>query len=480
MIHRPVITFFHTDGCEWQTVAPIADEAKARGFPVRFSTDLTEKVQIGVYCQHACKPNADLSAIMLHDLAQRHDIWPDFWDYEPWHHFDFGFLPGNAWAERWLAQASKPHAHPRLGIFNVGWPKADLIYRNRDVFAKKSEELRAQLGLKHPHTILYAPSWENNGKQDDFVQRLRDLPVNLLLKQAPWSEAYPQVLDNIRRMNQLHEGLADNIHIVDPNVSIMYCIGVADLLVSDESSVLIEAALHGVPSVAVTDWLIPDRMPPRFACVPFDNVRKTTKSELRKIVQSIIVDPLFAREQATILRDHHFSHFGQSAVMVVDLLEAEIEGRDLPLLPLSQSNVALNTDLQSYQEAEAFFQSGNQSAAKQILQDLVSKGTPCWQPYNDLAAIAFSEGNVTVALNLISQAVAKEDSIGITMRNMAQMYQASGAVDDAAVLMAKILQHNPSDDEVKMQLAALLSSNFQANVKLETCHMVINTLLARQ
>lgn len=479
MMHRPVITFFHTDGCEWQTVAPIADEAKARGFPIRFSTALTERVQVGVYCQHACKPNADVSAIMLHDLAQRHDIWPDFWDYEPWHHFDFGFLPGNAWAERWLAQANKPHAHPRIGVFNVGWPKADLIYRDREIFLQKSEELRVQLGLKHPHTILYAPSWENNGKQDDFVQRLRDLPVNLLLKQAPWSDAYPQVLDNIRRMNKLHDGLADNIHIVDPNVSIMYCIGVADLLVSDESSVLIEAALHGVPSVAVTDWLIPDRMPPRFACIPFDNVRKTTKSGLRAIVQSIITDSLSAREQAKILRDHHFSHFGQSAAMVMDLLEAEIEGRDMPWPSVSPSNAVLDADFLTYHEAEALLQQGDEPAAMRLLQRLVSNGTALWQPYNDLAAMTFAKGNTTLAFELVKQAVDKEGRIGTAIRNMAQMYQVSGAADEAAILCAEILRNSPADEDIKLQLAALLSKNGQNFMNLNTCQVVIETLLSK-
>lgn len=324
------ITFFHSDDCEKQAVAPIADEARQRGFNVRFSSDLSERVEIGVYCQHACKPNADFSIIMLHDLAQRHDIWPEFWKTEPWHHFDMGLVPGQAWSERWASQAASVQAWPKLGVFNVGWPKADLVYRDRERFAEEAQKLRESLGLIHKHTILYAPSWENDGKQDDFVRALIDLPVNLLLKQAPWAPEYTGVWNNIRAMDNLHRGIAENVHIVDPRVSIMYCIGLADALVSEESSVLIEAALLDVPAISVTDWMIPDRTPPRPACVPFDHVMKTTRAQLRGTIEALLKDPEAARQSARTLRDFHFSHFGESARRAMDLLEAALQKKPLP------------------------------------------------------------------------------------------------------------------------------------------------------
>lgn len=328
------ITFFHSDDCERQAVLPIAEEAARRGFAVNFSSDLTERVQIGVYCQHACRPNADFSIIMLHDLAQRHDIWPEFWRVEPWHHFDLGLVPGPAWAERWGSQANQQTAWPRLGVFNVGWPKADLVYQDKARFAEEAAKLRVNLGLEHPHTVLYAPSWENDGKQDDFVKALIDLPINLLLKQAPWSPDYKQVWGNINAMNALHQGIATNVHIVDPKVSILYCLGLADVLVSDESSVLIEAALLDVPAVSISDWMIPDRDPPRPACVPFDLVHKSTRAGLRGTVQQLLADPVQARQDARALRDRHFAHLGKSASMIMDVLQAALAGQALPQAPL--------------------------------------------------------------------------------------------------------------------------------------------------
>lgn len=329
------ITFFHSDDCERQAVLPIAEEAARRGFAVNFSSDLTERVQIGVYCQHACRPNADFSIIMLHDLAQRHDIWPEFWQTEPWHHFDIGLVPGPAWAERWSSQADQRTAWPKLGVFNVGWPKADLVYQDKARFAVEAAKLRDSLGLEHPQTVLYAPSWENDAKQDDFVKALIDLPVNLLLKQAPWSPDYKQVWDNINAMNALHQGIASNVHIVDPKVSILYCLGLADVLVSDESSVLIEAALLDVPAVSISDWMIPDRDPPRPACVPFDLVLKSTRAGLRSTVEQLLADPLQAKRNARALRDRHFAHLGKSASLIMDVLQAALAGEPLPQEPLS-------------------------------------------------------------------------------------------------------------------------------------------------
>lgn len=478
-LHRPPVTLFHTDGCEWQTVAPIAEEAQRRGFPVRYSTNLRERAEIGIYCQHACTPNAALSLIMLHDLAQRHDIWPAFWHYEPWQAFDIGILPGEAWVQRWQSQAAQPAASPRLGVFNVGWPKADLIYRNQQEFAARSAELRRQLGLIHPHTVLYAPSWENHGKQDDFVQRLRDLPVNLLLKQAPWSDAYPQVLENIRQMNALHRGMADNIHVIDPNVSIMYCIGIADLLVSDESSVLIEAALHGVPSVAVTDWLIPDRQPPRPACVPFDHVRKIQRASLRGVVEALLQDPAAARSDALRLRDHHFSHFGQSSQLVVDLLEAALDGTPLPLPPLQRSQSQLDTDLLRYQQAEALFAANDEDAAVAVLQQLVDSGTECWQPYNDLGAVLFNRQQTEAALSLLQVAVQKEGTAGTALQNLAAIQCAAGLHEPAMANYARLLQAHPDDSNSRARLAALLAGSDASPARLQSCNEVVNLLCQR-
>ena len=66
--------------------------------------------------------------------------------------------------------------------------------------------IKEKLNLKYDISILYAPSWENDGKEDDFIKALSSLNVNLLIKQADWSEVYSNITENIRQMRELHEG----------------------------------------------------------------------------------------------------------------------------------------------------------------------------------------------------------------------------------------------------------------------------------
>ena len=128
--------------------------------------------------------------------------------------------------------------------------------------------------MKYDFSILYAPSWENDGKEDDFITALASLNVNLLIKQAHWSDRYSHIIENIRQMRALHEGKYDNVYYIEPEESIMTALAMCDLVVSDESSVMAEGLMFGKMSIAVTDWLIPDTTPSRFAEVPMDYVIK--------------------------------------------------------------------------------------------------------------------------------------------------------------------------------------------------------------
>lgn len=332
---RPLISFFFTDDIERQTLAPIAQEAERRQYRVRFTDRMDEPAEIGIYCSHRPDPsNSRMSAILLHDLAQRHDIWPDFWKYEPWNRFDIGILPGPSWRKRWQACAMQPEACPRIGVYELGWPKADVIFRDPEAFQQTVAGLRTDLHLGPRRSALYAPSWENDGKQDDLVQSLRHLPVNLLLKQAPWPEAYPQILENIRRMNELHRDCAENVHILDPHLSIMPCLGLADVLVTEESSVMVEALLLGIPVVAVTDWLIPDRNPSRPAMIPFEFPIRTTRAELQHTVAGLLANFDQARIDMVRLRDEQFACLGESASRIMDVIEAGWEGKVPAIVPV--------------------------------------------------------------------------------------------------------------------------------------------------
>ncbi len=330
MSARPRITFYHTDGVERQTLAPLAGEAQARGYPVAFSGDPYEPGEIAVACYHSTfpRPRAKLSVILLHDIAQGHLNWPDFWRNEHWDKYDIGILPGQSWVHRWQQCSWKPYCNARLGVYEAGWPKADVVFANRDHFRSEAAKLRDHLGLKHERTVIYTPSWENHGKQIDFVESLKDLPVNLVVKQAAWSEKhYPHIVKEVRRLAELHSKYAPNVVVGDPEINIMLYLGLADIIVSDESSIMLEGLLFNIPSVAVMDWLVPDTNPPRHPGVPFDFVTKTTRNGMHDAIRDILGGLKQAQDRLEQFRQAHFSHLGRSSTMILDILEYHLGGR---------------------------------------------------------------------------------------------------------------------------------------------------------
>lgn len=277
------MTFFYQDKGEYFNLKPIGDLAEQMGYQVKYTTDPQEKAVIGVYCQHVCHPeNSDFSLILLHDMAQGHNRWPNIWEIEQWNKFDIGIVPGPDWADRWIGASCMDYTRPRCGTFAFGYPKSDLIFDS--ALADRVEELKQKFQLKYNYSVLYAPSWENDGKEDEFIQALADLPVNLLIKQAHWSATYQNIIDNIEEMRKLHEGKYDNVYYIEPEESIMTALKMCDLIVSEESSVMVEGLMFGKPSIAVTDWLIPDEVPSRMASTPFTCVCKCKKDEIRENV----------------------------------------------------------------------------------------------------------------------------------------------------------------------------------------------------
>lgn len=284
------ITFFYTDKGEYYNLEPISREAARRGYEIRFTENLGEKAEIGIYCQHLAfqySMNSKFSVILLHDMAQAHNRWPDMWNAERWSEFDLGVFPGVGWAERWTECASLYWAQPRHGCYLLGYPKSE--YVNDDEITRRAEELKSKFHLKYDRTVLYAPSWENDEKEDEFIRALASLDINLLIKQAHWPPQYAHIIRNIEEMRKMHEGAYENVTYIEPEESILVALKMSDMVVSDESSVMIEGLMFGIPSVAVIDWLIPDVTPPRPACVPFDCVYKCKKVELREYVENILL-----------------------------------------------------------------------------------------------------------------------------------------------------------------------------------------------
>ena len=322
------ITIYYSDKGEYYNLKPIADEAFRRGYKCKFTTDLQDESEIGIYCQHTCYPeNAKFSVILLHDMAQGHDIWPNLWGAEHWDHFDLGILPGKIWGSRWSQCAFMSYVRPRFGTWMIGYPKADIVHS--DELIQKAASIKSD--FKYQFTVLYAPSWENNGKEDDFVSALSDLPINMVIKQGQPNEEVLRIVPgydkNLEEMRKKHEGKYDNLYYIEPEESIFVALELCDVAVSDESSIMTENLLFEKPSVAVVDWPIPDRNPPRNAVVPYDYVYKTTKDHLRESITEMLNNP-HVYDRYVEIGKQFFMNVGNTCSDIMDLIESCIEGKE--------------------------------------------------------------------------------------------------------------------------------------------------------
>jgi hypothetical protein len=359
-----VITFFYSDLSEYLSLKPVAHVAHARGYKTEFSINFRRPVEIGVYCNHRPDAtNSRFSIVMLHQIGQ--DYWPECpaeeenaWSFAPWDAFDIGILPGRASSQAWYSVSQHAYSRPRLGVFELGNPKSDRVFNDRTEFEKEVIQLRKVLGLKDRPTVLYAPSYTSDEKQDDFVQSLIHLPFNLLIKHYPWVD--PANQDRISRISVKYQGLTEkSVYIVEPEIDITTCLALSDVVVSDESNCLVEALLFEVPGISVMDWIIPqveyfgEIYPPRTPNPPPCAI-KMTRANLGTAVKDAIQNRDRLRPRLRQYRAYYYSHLGRSSDLTLDVIDAALSGTSWPVEPLLPKLSGLFDDMDMDRENKAF------------------------------------------------------------------------------------------------------------------------------
>lgn len=321
------ITFIYLDNAQKSFYELIAEEAEKRGYKTKLTDNKFEKCEIGVYCEHFNHPQfSKFSVIMLHDIIQQYDHWPNIWYREPWDKYDVGILPNDIWKENWDACSQWKYTRPKRGMYKIGWPKADVVAKlQADTYR---EDFYKEHGMDiTKKTVLYAPAWENDGKQDDFVRAMLSLDVNIVVKQAPWNgDIYPEQVANIKEMYELHKDI-ERVTILPPETNIFEAIAVSDVLVSEESSTMCEAAMMGIPSVSVTDWLIPDTTPSRLSNCYYDFAVTALKSTLRDTVKDITDNYEKYHSESMAYAEKNFINIGKTSSMIMDIIDAYVEDR---------------------------------------------------------------------------------------------------------------------------------------------------------
>ena len=348
------ITLFATNSIYRETVEPIGEEARSRGHTVTYTEDRKANAEIGIYPQHTYEipeVNAELSVIMFHGLDMGYrSRWPS----ENWSRFDIGLLPDTVSENTWKEDANHPYAHPTVGVFNVGWPKSDSLFS--DEFEEEVEQYRLDNDIEGERIVLYAPTKEGEGKLFDYVDAVSGVADALLIKHAPYE--YESELQSL--YEQLPD--RDDIYTLHWDDQIMHALSVADVVVSDESSVLQEAPLTDTLPVAVMDW--PKK--------PNSN-RKRSYGQLPDFAIQCDVDELGGTVDE-IFEDYdsrlktlqeqcldHYPNLGRSSEVVVDIIEAVVHDESLPVDPLSSPKEIQQTEDTMYEAAQG-------TVAKQYLR----------------------------------------------------------------------------------------------------------------
>lgn len=325
------IVFVTGEGIGHHTWGPLVTEVRKRGHIAVITSDRNEIGDFGFYCDDKSVPgNQKCCIVTINGLDQDHSIRPNykkFFHQHNWGLFDLGLLPGQRWMNGWLSFKHSTATSPRLGVIEVGWPKSDPIFLNGDPAGNRRDILK-------PEVVLYAPQTEQDGKQTQVIDAVNELGLRLLIKHwetHEYAQIYPKLLDkkyfaNLRSENENAKKYT-NITILDPASNFIDALSDADILITDQSSVIYEAALVGVPAVSVRGW--------KHACgnckgpQPSPDLSAVAEpGQLAGLLRDLVGNYQKYSVRAVQLRKQNFNNLGCASRKIIDIIEKIAFGRD--------------------------------------------------------------------------------------------------------------------------------------------------------
>ena len=292
---------------------PLAREFELNGWETIFCQNGTTFGDIGFYCEDRSVPgNQKFTIITINGLDQDHVIRPFYshwFEKENWGLFDLGMLPGNRWYIGWITRYRSFKNTPRLGVIPVGHFKGDkAVNQHSRPFTKKNVS-----------TVLYAPQTEQDGKQRLVVEAAHTAGLTLKIKHwenEQYTKLFPKLLTPAYMQNLADENnfakKFGNVEIYPTEENFMDTLSEVDLLITDQSSVLYEAAMLNIPTLTCIGW--------KHACgtcrgpQPSPDITVSVNpEELRNTLENIQdIYPELLRK-TKIIRDQNFVYLGNSA-----------------------------------------------------------------------------------------------------------------------------------------------------------------------
>ena len=320
------ITFYCEDIIEEHLIEPLLKKFDSNNYKVKISNDFNSASEIGYYCSpsnNIRNIKSKFSIISLGGMDQGKLYWPNFWFKESWSRFDLGVLPGKNWSSMWKKYSWYTNARTKYAISETGWPKTFFLKKNKKSIPR----------LINKFNILYAPCFETDNKGIEIVNIIKDLDVNLIIKHLPWRNPsekvqFKDIRSNISNMiKYAKKNLKNKVYIISSKENIFDYFGNADLLITDESSLIYEALLFEIPIVSCSDWVmrVNNINIPRKIQKDHNACIYVGKKKLKKKIIEIKNNYNKFKNLISEKKNMHFSHIENSIDIIFSLINEIVE-----------------------------------------------------------------------------------------------------------------------------------------------------------
>lgn len=319
------IVFYYRDAPQKQLFEYISKRINKNKFKILFTQDYKINSDFGFYAENSNninEINSKISFITIGGMDQGKLFWPNLWLKERWNKFDYGILPGNNWANMWKKSSWYDKAHPKKAMLLTGWPKSEAL---------------KNLKKRQSKTILYAPCFETDDKGKDVIDAIKNTNIKILIKHLPWDQKkdlhkFKDVRENIKKMQLYAKNkLGKRAVIINSKENIMKFYCQANILVTDESSVMYEALLFDLPSLSCMDWpmRINNSNKPRKIKKDINVCNYIYKKDLKKKILYMFQNLRKYKIKSIQNKNKHFSYINNSASNISLFLESYPEGKKL-------------------------------------------------------------------------------------------------------------------------------------------------------
>jgi len=228
------------------------------------------------------------------------------------HYFDLYLTPGPYFTNRFLELSNK---HKNFEVLETGWSKLDVFMENSDLYQKEKSILLEE--NKAERILLYAPTFSPSlTSAPSAIQNIEKLAEDkhklILLK-------FHDLMDStiVNRYKELANTTSNIVFISDRNI--LKHLLIADLMISDTSSVVYEFLLLNKPVITI------NANSPQAA---WENT-KDSNNLVALVNKNLLFDP-FEDERVEIIAQYHPYTDGDSSKRMIEAVEKNIHKNGVP------------------------------------------------------------------------------------------------------------------------------------------------------